>query len=65
MPQPHGHCKFWDELLVEMFLKSSVSPKKMFLNVPEFYFKLFVVILSVIWHISRIPSNNRCTGLHG
>ena len=28
---PDGHCQLWDQLLVEMFLKSAVSPNKMVL----------------------------------
>ena len=28
MPRPHGHYKFLDESLVEIFLKSTVFPKK-------------------------------------
>ena len=33
MPWPHGHYKFQDELLVEIFLKGAVSPKTLFLNI--------------------------------
>ena len=33
MQWPHGHCKYHVEWLEEMFLKSYVSPKNIFLNI--------------------------------
>ena len=38
MPLPHGHCKFRDDCIVQLFSKSPVSLKKGGL---EYYFERF------------------------
>ena len=50
MPRPHGHCKFQHEWLVEMFLKSAVSPG----NVLEFYFQRVVCTLVASVHVGPL-----------